>query len=274
MTTENPNEMEETSYVIASWTTLEIPKSSTFDTRNTEDGRTWLSIIRPMTRSKQSGFLHGIFGRIIESPQTVWLVTGTKADPRNDISQWAVSQWNIANRSSGWESSEALEKFEASSTWSTQRELMASMSMTPPKTIHCVFSGAWWDRLTPHTGVTDISFPASSTEEVRTKVQNFKGLEYPFPPSDTEPKAYNGSGVRGWIRETLEMRGEAVITLRVFDHWMSEVMEQEFKTKVSTVEGETEILVYERYVRDLKGLGMMGIKEQHCKFTHIPHTFY
>jgi hypothetical protein len=73
MATENS---EEKSYVVASWTTLQVPKSSTFDTRNTEDGRTWLSIIKPMTRSKQTGFLHGIFGRVIESPQTVWLVTG------------------------------------------------------------------------------------------------------------------------------------------------------------------------------------------------------
>jgi hypothetical protein len=174
----------------------------------------------------------------------------------------------------GWESSEALEKFEASSTWSTQRELMASMSMTPPKTVHCGFSGSWWDQLTVYTGVTDISFPASSTEEVRTKAQNVKGLEYFLPPGTTEPKAYKGSGVRGWIRETSEIGGDEVITLRVFDHWTSKEMEEEFKTKASTSEGEKEVFVYERFVSDLKELGMVAIKEQHCRFTHIPQTFY
>jgi hypothetical protein len=76
MATGNLNQMEERRYTVASWTTLNIPKSSTFDTRNTEDGRTWFSIIRPMTRSKQPGFLHGSFGRVVESPHTVWLVTG------------------------------------------------------------------------------------------------------------------------------------------------------------------------------------------------------
>jgi hypothetical protein len=79
MATENSNEIMDGRCIVASWTTLRIPKSSTFDTRNTEDGRTWLSIIRPMTRSKQPGFLHGIFGRVVESPQTVWLVTGMKS---------------------------------------------------------------------------------------------------------------------------------------------------------------------------------------------------
>ncbi|EPE31327.1 hypothetical protein GLAREA_12630 [Glarea lozoyensis ATCC 20868] len=245
MATEN----SESSLVVASWTTLQVPKSSTFDTRNTEDGRTWLSIIRPMTRSKQPGFLHGIFGRVVESMQTVWLVTA-------------------------WESSEALEKFEASSTWSTQRELMASMSMTFPKTVHCDFSGFWWDRLTPHTGVTDLSFPSSIAEDVCMKILGVKGLEYFFRPGASEPKAFNGSGVRGWIRGTSRVDDVEVITLRVFDHWMSDELETEFKTKASTLEGEEGILVYDRFVRDFKELGMVNMKERHCRFTHIPTTFY
>jgi hypothetical protein len=151
---------------------------------------------------------------------------------------------------------------------------MASMSMTFPKTVHGDFSGFWWDRLTPHTGVTDLSFPSSVAEDVRMKDLGVKGLEYSVSPGVSEPKAFNGSGVRGWIRGTSVVEGEEVTTLRVFDHWMSEELEREFKTTASTSEGEKGDLVYDRFVRELEKLGMVGMKERHCRFTHIPTTFY
>ena len=63
-------------YIVASWTTLKIHTSSTFEDDETEDGKKWISIIKPLTREKQPGFLHGIWGRVTESPEDVWLVTG------------------------------------------------------------------------------------------------------------------------------------------------------------------------------------------------------
>jgi hypothetical protein len=150
---------------------------------------------------------------------------------------------------------------------------MASMSMTPPKTVHCDFEGAWWEGLTAFTWVTDVEFPASSTEEVRNKVQGVEGLEYFSSPGNSEAKAFNGSGIRGWIRETSKPGKEELITLRMFTHWTSEEMEKEFNTKAMSVEDGGDILVYEKFLRDMKELGMLAIKEQHCKFTHIPQHF-
>ena len=69
-------------YIVASWTTLNIPLSSTFEDAETEEGKKWSSIIRPLTSDKQPGFLHGIWGRVIESPEDVRLVTGKDQPPR------------------------------------------------------------------------------------------------------------------------------------------------------------------------------------------------
>lgn len=63
-------------YIASSWTTLTIPLTSTFDDATTEKGKTWISIIKPLTRNNLPGFFHGIWGRVKESPEVVWLVTG------------------------------------------------------------------------------------------------------------------------------------------------------------------------------------------------------
>jgi hypothetical protein len=66
-------------YIASSWTTLTIPLTSTFEDESTEEGKKWISIIKPLTRTDLPGFLHGIWGRITETPEVVWLATGNNS---------------------------------------------------------------------------------------------------------------------------------------------------------------------------------------------------
>lgn len=69
-------------YTPAAWTTLTIPISTTINNPDTEDGKKWASIMRPMRVQEQSGFFHGLWGRVIEAPETVWFVTGKQDTKR------------------------------------------------------------------------------------------------------------------------------------------------------------------------------------------------
>jgi hypothetical protein len=63
-------------YIASSWTTLTIPLTNTFEDKSTEEGKKWISTIKPLTRTNLSGFFHAIWGRLTETPEVVWLVTG------------------------------------------------------------------------------------------------------------------------------------------------------------------------------------------------------
>jgi hypothetical protein len=67
---------EPLTYIVASWTTLQIPLARTIEAENTEDGKHWLSLMHCHTPSGRPGFLRAVFGRVKEDPETVWFVTG------------------------------------------------------------------------------------------------------------------------------------------------------------------------------------------------------
>lgn len=72
----NSTSSEPHPYEVVSWTSVRIPASSRIEDETTEDGKKWRSIVQPLTRDQQPGFMHAIWGRVIEDSEEVWLVTG------------------------------------------------------------------------------------------------------------------------------------------------------------------------------------------------------
>lgn len=65
-----------TLYIVASWTTMEVPTSQPIEAGSSPQGREWLSVMELIKKDSQPGFLRAVFGRVMEAPETVWLVTG------------------------------------------------------------------------------------------------------------------------------------------------------------------------------------------------------
>ncbi|KAF4633312.1 hypothetical protein G7Y89_g4805 [Cudoniella acicularis] len=237
-------------FIASSWTTLTIPLTSTFSDDETEEGKAWTTIIKPLTRENLPGFLHGIWGRVTETPEVIWLVTG-------------------------WKSSEALQKFEESSMCIEQMKKLESMSTSPPNTVHCSFTGFFWDRLTPHTSITDIYFPSPLSPSTHDKILSLRGLRYFMAPGRSKPSAYTGTGVRGWMEKVQKLEEKEVATVRFVDYWNSEELEQKFKESAGIfLAGGVGKGIWEHFLEECRELGMLGIKEVHCAFEDIPAQFW
>ncbi|TVY13275.1 hypothetical protein LARI1_G008482 [Lachnellula arida] len=239
-----PN-ITERKYIVASWTTLTIPISTTIEKAKTPYGKKWLSLMRPMRRQQQPDFFHGLWGRVVESPETVWFVTG-------------------------WKSAESLSAFETSPTAATQFQRLAAISTSPPSTVHVNFTGFWWDRVTSFTGVMDAHFGPVLSPAVRLEIEDLRSLVYFSSPGQTEPKAMNGRGVRGFVQE--EEGGEVI--MRFIDFWNSEEKEEDFKKNAGVMlDGKSEG-VWEHLLRGLGEKGMVKLMERHCAFEHFPTHFF
>ncbi|TGO52334.1 hypothetical protein BCON_0143g00160 [Botryotinia convoluta] len=82
-----------------SWIVIQIPVDKTISDSKSEEGKKWLEIIKPLTK----GFEHGVWSRLIERPEEVWLITG-------------------------WETFEAIQKFEESDVYEGQLKAMRELS--------------------------------------------------------------------------------------------------------------------------------------------------
>ncbi|KAG9229721.1 hypothetical protein BJ875DRAFT_181194 [Amylocarpus encephaloides] len=237
-------------FIASSWTTLTLPLTSTFDDPSTEEGKKWISIIKPLTRNNLPGFLHGIWGRVTETPETAWLVTG-------------------------WETSEALQQFERSSSHAEQTATLEGMSSSPPGTVHCDLTGFFWNHLTPHTSITDIYFPSPLSASTHDRLLSVRGARYFMAPGRARPGAYNGAGVRGWMEEVREWEGMDVRTVRFVDYWNSEELERKFKEDAGVVlEGGVGKGVWEHFLEECREAGMLGMREVHCAFQDVPTRFW
>jgi len=61
---------------VACWTKLTIPTSQTIEEKTSDDGRRWLLASANVNPDKAPGFYAQFFGRMTESPKTVWYITG------------------------------------------------------------------------------------------------------------------------------------------------------------------------------------------------------
>ncbi|ESZ91947.1 hypothetical protein SBOR_7692 [Sclerotinia borealis F-4128] len=235
-----------------SWTVLQIPINRTLSKSKSEDGKKWLEIIKPLTKESQPGFEHGVWGRLIERPEEVWLVTG-------------------------WESFEAIQQFEESDVHKEQLQAMRELSDgKEPVVTHAGFSGDFWNILTDYTGIMDVYFPEDIEDEVKTRVNNLKGLVYFFAPGKKSGKsAYNGRATKGWLNGLVEFEGNKTRVMRYMHYWNSEEGEKEFKAGSGfvTKTGETKG-IFDDWVEGLKSEGMLGMEEVHCKFETIPWKFW
>jgi len=62
--------------VPTSWTELHIPLSKTIEDEKSEDGKKWYSLTTYHNPEKTPGFRISCFGRVTETPEKVWYITG------------------------------------------------------------------------------------------------------------------------------------------------------------------------------------------------------
>lgn len=236
----------------SSWTVIQIPVDRTLSDSNSEDGKKWLEIIRPLTQESQPGFLHGVWGRLIERPEEVWLVTG-------------------------WDTFEAIQQFEESDVHGEQLKAMRELSEgKEPVITHAGLSGDFWNMLTDYTGIMDVHFPKDVDDKAKKRVSDLRGLVYSFAPGIGSGKsAYSGRATKGWVDEPVEFEGKQTKVRRYMHYWNSREGEEEFKLTSGfiTVAGESKN-IFDNWVEGLKGEGMLGMKEVHCKFETIPWKFW
>ncbi|KAF7877183.1 hypothetical protein EAF04_000868 [Stromatinia cepivora] len=235
-----------------SWTVLQIPINRNLSDGKTEDGKKWLEIIKPLTKESQPGFEHGVWGRLIERPEEVWLVTA-------------------------WKTFDAIRRFEESGIHKEQLNAMRELSEgREPVVTHAGLSGDFWNMLTDYTGIMDVYFPEEIDDEAKKRVEDLRGLVYFFAPGKKSGKsAYNGRATKGWVNEVVEFEGKQARVMRYMHYWNSKEGEEEFKTGSGfvTEAGETKN-IFSDWVEGLKAEGMLGMKEVHCKFKTIPWKFW
>ncbi|KAI9640395.1 hypothetical protein NHQ30_011140 [Ciborinia camelliae] len=235
-----------------SWTILQIPVTRTLSNKKTEDGQKWLEIIKPLTKESQPGFEHGVWARLMERPDEVWIVTG-------------------------WETFEAIQQFEESNAHKEQSKAMRELSEGKELIItHAGLSGDFWNMLTDYTGVMDVYFPEGMEEDAKMRVNDLRGLVYFLAPGKKSGKsAYNGRATKGWVNELVEFEGKKCRVMRYIHYWNSKEGEEEFKKEAGfvTEAGETKN-IFRDWVEGLKNEGMIGMQEVHCKFETIPWKFW
>jgi hypothetical protein len=149
------------------------------------------------------------------------------------------------------------------------------MSTSPSKTVHCNFTGFFWNRLTAHTSITDIYFPSPLSPSAHDKILSLRGAVYFMAPGRSSPSAYNGTGVRGWMEEVQEYEGKEVATVRFVDYWNSRELEEKFKESAGIVlEGGKGRGVWQHFLDECGEVGMVGMKEVHCAFESVPMRFW
>ncbi|TGO28125.1 hypothetical protein BPAE_0032g00680 [Botrytis paeoniae] len=234
------------------WIAIQIPVNKNISDSKSEEGKKWLEIIKPLTKDSQPGFEHGVWGRLIERPEEVWLITG-------------------------WEAFEAIQTFEESDVYEEQLEAMRELSEgKEPIIAHARLSGDFWNMLTDYTGITDVHFPEDIEDEAKKRVNDLKGLIYFFAPGKNSGKsAYNGKAIKGWVSEPIEFEEKQTRVMRYLHYWNSKEGEEEFKTEAGfvTEAGESKN-IFSEWVAGLKDEGMLGMEEVHCKFETISWKFW
>lgn len=244
----------QTSHLTAptSWIVIQIPVDKIISDSKSEEGKKWLEIIKPLAKESQPGFEHGVWGRLIEQPEEVWLITG-------------------------WKTFEAIQKFEESDIHEGQLKVMRELSGgKEPIITHAGLSGDFWNMLTDYTGMMDIYFPDNIEDETEKRINDLKGLIYSFAPGKRSGKsAYNGKALKGWVNESVEFEEKQTRVLRYLHYWNSKEGEEEFKAEAGffTEAGEWKN-IFSEWVASLEEEGMLGIKEVHCKFETIPWKFW
>ncbi|TGO66815.1 hypothetical protein BOTNAR_0053g00080 [Botryotinia narcissicola] len=235
-----------------SWIAIQIPVDKNISDSKSEEGKKWLEIIKPLTKDSQPDFEHGVWGRLIERPEEVWLVTS-------------------------WETFEAMQKFEESDVYEGQLKAMRELSEgKEPIITHARLSGDFWNMLTDYTGVTDVYFPEDIEDEAKKRVHDLKGLIYFFAPGKKSGKsAYSGKAIKGWVSEPVEFKENQTRVMRYLHYWNSKEGEEEFKAEAGfvTEAGESKN-IFSEWVAGLKDEGMLGMEEVHCKFETIPWRFW
>ncbi|TGO36869.1 hypothetical protein BHYA_0112g00080 [Botrytis hyacinthi] len=235
-----------------SWIAIQIPVDKNISDSKSQEGKKWLEIIKPLTKESQAGFEHGVWGRLIERPEEVWLITG-------------------------WETFEAMQKFEETDMYEGQLNAMRELSEgKEPIITHARLSGDFWNMLTDYTGITDAYFPEDIEDEAEKRVNDLKGLIYFFAPGKKSGKsAYNGKAIKGWVSELVEFKENQTRVMRYLHYWNSKEGEEEFKAEAGfvTEAGESKN-IFSEWVAGLKDEGMLGMEEVHCKFETIPWKFW
>ncbi|KAM0127572.1 hypothetical protein ACHAO1_009450 [Botrytis cinerea] len=235
-----------------SWIVIQIPVDKIISDSKSEEGKKWLEIIKPLAKESQLGFEHGVWGRLIEQPEEIWLITG-------------------------WKTFEAIQKFEESDIHEGQLKVMRELSGgKEPIITHAGLSGDFWNMLTDYTGMTDIYFPENIEDEKKKRINDLKGLIYFVAPGKRSGKsAYNGKALKGWVNESVEFEEKQTRVMRYMHYWNSKEGEEEFKAEAGFFsEAGKWKNIFSEWVAGLEEGGMLGMKEVHCKFETIPWKFW
>jgi hypothetical protein len=167
-----------------------------------------------------------------------------------------------------------LDAFEQSEAYTSQRSEFAKLSTAPLQTHRHHIDGYFWLLLSDYNAITDAYFPSSTPDALKQQAEKVRGMVYFMAPGLSQPTAYTKRGNRGWIQEMVEYQGQEAVVLRFLDFWKSKESEEKFKAEqgIATEDGRI-MKLYDRFVEQLKEVGMVGIRELHCRFSEIPTIF-
>ncbi|KAF1843426.1 uncharacterized protein K460DRAFT_357154 [Cucurbitaria berberidis CBS 394.84] len=231
--------------LISCWTKLTVPKTCTIDDATSEDGEKWLRASTYVDTTKTPGYMAQCFGRMTESPLTVFYITA-------------------------WNSHDSLNEFEKSMDSLLQHEEHAKLSSTPLETFRYEVRCSFWMYLTKNVGFFDAYFPASISPESKKIVDGARGLVYHYAPHGPNRCAYVTRPTRGWFHGTQKYEGQDAIVVRLWHFWKNEETERDFKAGAGITAPRLGMLsLYNYLMEQLKEAGVLGIQEFHCPLVRI-----
>jgi len=137
----------------ACWTKLTFPQCRTIENASSQDGKKW-RLASNISKSSWPGYRGQCYGRVLESPETVWHITGKRSQSGLFPSTLIML---------GWNSIDSLESYENSIDRTLQREAQAEFSSSTLKSHRCeVGTNSWFNRAN-HLGLIDVFFPSNIT---------------------------------------------------------------------------------------------------------------
>jgi hypothetical protein len=138
--------------------------------------------------------------------------------------------------------------------------------------VYITFTGFWWSKLNPQTGIMDVHFPSPLSENSRKNISAIRGLMLPFSRGPGAPSPTNGRGVRGFIAESVKFEEEETVVMRCFDYWINRDCELGFKDEGKELEEWPQARgVWLSFLAACRKEGMIGMPvERHCNFDSFP----
>ena len=256
-------------FSFADWTTIAVPQSCAIEDLTTADGQRWDDCIRPFLREKQPGLFSAVWGRVLESPETVLLVSGSS--PVLSLPFKFRSCIHSHSSRLVWETPSALAQWRTSAAYAAHAACIASFEgESGIKATERVRLNTYISRiLRQPIALVDVYFPYPMTvttqRAVEAQIQR-RARPYSSRPSYgwllDDSREDGASGEAAVAEGVVDFEGQQALRWRCLYPWRDLQAEEDFKRRAAkwTTDGEPPTVgVWPQWQRRMRDLGMLGI---------------